>query len=66
MQTIAYFNHRGGVGKTTMLFNNAIELHRLGTRVLTVDLDAQANLTAISLSADSSRPRDSAAVRGSR
>lgn len=49
MQTIAFFNHKGGVGKTTMLFNTAIEMHRLGMRVLMVDYDAQANLTAISL-----------------
>ena len=46
---IAFFNHKGGVGKTTMLFNAAIEMGRLGKRVLMVDLDAQANLTAISL-----------------
>ncbi|KLL95412.1 hypothetical protein NJ76_26870 [Rhodococcus sp. IITR03] len=50
MQTIAYFNHKGGVGKTTTLFNTAIEMARLGKRVLMVDLDAQANLTAISIS----------------
>ncbi len=50
MQTIAFFNHKGGVGKTTMLFNTAIEMARLGKRVLMVDLDAQANLTAISVS----------------
>jgi hypothetical protein len=31
-----------------MLFNAAIEMYRLGMRVLMVDLDAQANLTAIS------------------
>jgi len=49
VQTIAFFNHKGGVGKTTMLFNTAIEMYRLGMRVLMVDLDAQANLTAISL-----------------
>lgn len=47
--TIAFFNHKGGVGKTTMLFNSAIEMGRLGYRVLMVDLDAQANLTAIAL-----------------
>lgn len=52
MQIIAFFNHKGGVGKTTMLFNTAIEMGRLGKRVLMVDLDAQANLTAISLQDD--------------
>jgi cellulose biosynthesis protein BcsQ len=49
MKIIAFFNHKGGVGKTTMLFNTAVEMGRLGKRVLMVDLDAQANLTAISL-----------------
>lgn len=49
MQSIAFFNHKGGVGKTTMLFNIAIAMGRLGQRVLMVDFDAQANLTAIAL-----------------
>lgn len=52
MQIVSFFNHKGGVGKTTMLFNTAIEMYRLGMRVLMVDLDAQANLTAISLTDD--------------
>ena len=49
MNSIAFFNHKGGVGKTTMLFNIAIEMGRLGKRMLLVDFDAQANLTAIAL-----------------
>lgn len=49
MQIISFFNHKGGVGKTTMLFNTAVEMGRLGKKVLMVDLDAQANLSAISL-----------------
>jgi chromosome partitioning protein len=52
MHTIAFFNHKGGVGKTTMLFNVAIELGRLDKRVLMVDLDAQANLSATALPDD--------------
>jgi chromosome partitioning protein len=52
MDTIAFFNHKGGVGKTTMLFNVGIELGRLGKRVLMVDYDAQANLSAIALGDD--------------
>jgi len=52
MQTIAFFNHKGGVGKTTMLFNVAVEMGRLEKRVLMVDLDAQANLSAVALSDD--------------
>jgi len=49
MQIISFFNHKGGVGKTTMLFNSAVEMGRLGKKVLMVDFDAQANLTAISV-----------------
>lgn len=52
MQIISFFNHKGGVGKTTMLFNTAIEMGRLGKRILMVDFDAQANLTAISVQDD--------------
>lgn len=49
MKIISFFNHKGGVGKTTMLFNTAVEMGRLGKKVLMVDFDAQANLTAIAL-----------------
>ena len=49
MKIISFFNHKGGVGKTTMLFNTAVEMGVLDKRILMVDLDAQANLTAISL-----------------
>lgn len=35
-----------------MLFNTEIEMHQLGMRVLTVDLDAHANLTAVSMPDD--------------
>lgn len=46
MKTIALFNSQGGVGKTTLAFHLAWMLHHLGERVLAVDLDPQANLTA--------------------
>jgi cellulose biosynthesis protein BcsQ len=52
MQIISFFNHKGGVGKTTMLFNAAVEMGRLDKKVLMVDFDAQANLTAISVDDD--------------
>ena len=49
MKSIGFDNHKGGVGKTTLLFNLGMALQREGKRVLFVDGDAQANLTSISL-----------------
>ncbi|HEV8636988.1 MAG TPA: AAA family ATPase [Chloroflexota bacterium] len=42
----AVVNQKGGVGKTTTAFNVGVALHRMGRRVLLVDLDPQAALTA--------------------
>jgi len=50
VKSIGFYNHKGGVGKTTLLFNLGMALQREGKRVLFVDGDAQANLTSISLS----------------
>jgi cellulose biosynthesis protein BcsQ len=46
MISMALFNNKGGVGKTTLTFHLAHMLQRLGHRVVAVDLDPQANLTA--------------------
>jgi len=43
---IAFFNNKGGVGKTTLVYHLAWMYADLGLRVLAVDLDPQANLTA--------------------
>lgn len=44
--TVALFNNKGGVGKTTLVFHLAHMISRLGKRVLAADLDPQANLTS--------------------
>ncbi|MGH9038966.1 MAG: ParA family protein [Acidimicrobiia bacterium] len=44
--TIALFNNKGGVGKTTLAYHLAHMVARLGWRVLAADLDPQANLTS--------------------
>jgi len=50
MKSIAFFGIKGGTGKTTIVFHLAWMLAERGLRVLMVDLDPQANLTAWSLS----------------
>ena len=49
MKTIALFNNKGGVGKTSMAYHLAWMLRDMGHRVLAVDLDPQSNLTSIFL-----------------
>ena len=43
---VVVFNHKGGVGKTTLTVNIADALASLGKRILLVDSDPQCNLTA--------------------
>ncbi|MGW4461147.1 ParA family protein [Micromonospora sp. NPDC004704] len=52
MISVAMFNNKGGVGKTTLTYHLAHMLQRLGHRVLAVDLDPQSNLTAAFLDED--------------
>lgn len=49
MKKIALFNHKGGVGKTTLTVNIADALADLGKTVLLVDADSQCNLTSFYL-----------------
>jgi cellulose biosynthesis protein BcsQ len=47
---LTFFNNKGGVGKTSLVYHVAWMLNRIGHRVLACDLDPQANLTAAFLS----------------
>jgi cellulose biosynthesis protein BcsQ len=49
---LSIFNHKGGVGKTTLTVNLGAALGRLGRRVLLVDTDPQCNLTSYLVDAD--------------
>ena len=47
MKSIAFFNNKGGVGKTSLIYHLAWMYAELGKRVLLADLDPQSNLTAM-------------------
>jgi cellulose biosynthesis protein BcsQ len=49
MKTIAFFNNKGGVGKTSLVYHLAWMYADLGLTVLAADLDPQANLTTMFL-----------------
>ncbi|MFC0351983.1 ParA family protein [Undibacterium danionis] len=49
MKTIAFFNNKGGVGKTSLVYHLAWMFADRGIRTIAVDLDPQANLTAMFL-----------------
>src|SRR5579862_2990540 len=46
MKKLALFNHKGGVGKTTLTINIADALADAGKTVLIVDADPQCNITS--------------------
>ncbi len=52
MKTIAFFNNKGGVGKTSLVYHPAWMFADRGIKTLAVDLDPQANLTAMFLNED--------------
>lgn len=49
---ISVFNHKGGVGKTTLTMNLASALADMGRRVLIVDTDPQCNMTSYLIADD--------------
>lgn len=52
MKTIAFFNNKGGVGKTSLVYHLAWMYADFGLSVLAADLDPQANLTTMFLDED--------------
>lgn len=52
MKALTLFNHKGGVGKTTLTVNLADAFADLGKRVLLVDTDPQCNLSSFYLPED--------------
>lgn len=49
---LTFFNNKGGVGKTSLVYHLGWMFSELGHTVVAVDLDAQANLTAAFLDED--------------
>jgi chromosome partitioning protein len=49
---VAFFNNKGGVGKTSLVYHLSWMYSDLGIRTVAADLDPQANLTASFLSED--------------
>ncbi len=47
MKTIAFFNNKAGVGKTTLVYHLAWMYTELGLSVVAADLDPQANLSSM-------------------
>lgn len=52
MKTIVFFNNKGGVGKTSLVYHLAWMYSDLGLNVVAADLDPQANLTSMFLDDD--------------
>jgi cellulose biosynthesis protein BcsQ len=52
MKTVAFFNNKGGVGKTSLVYHLSWMFADHGVNTLAVDLDPQANLTAMFLNED--------------
>lgn len=49
---LAFFNNKGGVGKTSLVYHISWMLSKMGLNVIVADLDPQSNLTAAFLDED--------------
>lgn len=49
---LTFFNHKGGVGKTSLVYHMAWMFSEMGKRIVAIDLDPQANLTSAFLPED--------------
>jgi cellulose biosynthesis protein BcsQ len=56
MRLVAFFNNKGGVGKTSLVYHLAWMYAGLGRNVVAADLDPQANLTSLFIDNDSLEP----------
>ncbi|MBI5120477.1 MAG: AAA family ATPase [Rhodospirillales bacterium] len=63
MKTVAFFNNKGGVGKTSLVYHLAWMFADLGKRVIVADLDPQSNLTSAFLSEEAYELLFSGSVR---
>ena len=52
MKTVAFFNNKGGVGKTSLVYHLAWMYAEMGVSVVAADLDPQANLSSMFLDED--------------
>jgi chromosome partitioning protein len=46
---LVFFNNKGGVGKTTLVYNMGVKFAEMGYKTVLVDLDPQCNLSRLSL-----------------
>ncbi|MFO0971424.1 MAG: AAA family ATPase [Candidatus Saccharimonadales bacterium] len=48
-KTLSFVNNKGGVGKSTLAYNTAVQFANKGYKTVLIDLDSQCNLTRLAL-----------------